>query len=49
MAGMRKKLPRYMLPNQITQLASMPLTTNAKIDRVALRRLTEEKKEKPDG
>ncbi|MDW7659156.1 MAG: amino acid adenylation domain-containing protein [Bacillota bacterium] len=49
MASMRKKLPRYMLPNQIEPLVSMPLTSNAKIDRVALRRLSEQKKEKPDG
>lgn len=49
MTALRQKLPRYMLPNQIEPLTAMPLTANAKIDRVALRRLTEQKKEKPHG
>ncbi|MBP8989317.1 MAG: amino acid adenylation domain-containing protein [Clostridia bacterium] len=37
MSALRDRLPRYMLPNAIEQLELMPLTTNAKIDRVALR------------
>ena len=33
----REKLPRYMFPNVITQLDSMPYTPNGKIDRVYLK------------
>lgn len=33
----KEKLPRYMFPNVIRQLDSMPYTPNGKIDRVALK------------
>ena len=33
----KEKLPRYMFPNVITQLESMPYTANGKIDRVFLK------------
>ena len=33
---LRSRLPRYMLPNRIVQLGSMPFTPNGKIDRVAV-------------
>lgn len=36
-AGLKDKLPRYMLPNVIENLAEMPLTPNGKINRVLLR------------
>lgn len=35
---MRKKLPRYMLPNQTVKLDKMPFTANGKIDRVSLKK-----------
>ncbi len=34
----KEKLPRYMFPNVITQLDSMPYTANGKIDRVMLKK-----------
>ena len=34
---LKKKLPRYMVPNMIEQLDSMPLTANGKINRVLLK------------
>ena len=37
--GLRERLPRYMLPNQILQLQSMPRTPNGKLDRSALKQL----------
>lgn len=38
LANMLKgKLPRYMIPNKIVKLNSMPLTANGKIDRAALK------------
>lgn len=33
---LKKRLPRYMLPNYIEKLTEMPLTPNGKIDRVGL-------------
>lgn len=36
--ALKEKLPRYMLPNRIIQLESMPLTANGKIDRVTLKK-----------
>ncbi len=37
--SLKGSLPRYMLPNKVNRLASMPLTANGKIDRVALKTL----------
>lgn len=34
---LRQKLPRYMVPNRIFKLVSMPYTTNGKLDRVGLK------------
>lgn len=34
---LKNKLPRYMVPNMVKKLESMPLTSNGKIDRVLLR------------
>lgn len=42
--ALRKKLPRYMIPNQMYELENMPLTANGKIDRVRLKEISEEKK-----
>ena len=36
-AALREKLPRYMLPNVVKQLQTMPTTPNGKIDRNALK------------
>jgi acyl-CoA synthetase (AMP-forming)/AMP-acid ligase II len=36
-ATLRERLPRYMLPNHIEVLETMPLTTNGKIDRKFLK------------
>ena len=44
-ATLKEKLPRYMIPNRILQLESMPLTANGKIDRVTLKK-TYQNKEK---
>lgn len=35
-ASLKETLPRYMVPNKMKQLESMPLTANGKIDRKAL-------------
>ena len=44
---LREKLPRYMIPNKVIQLETMPLTANGKLDRVTLKKMFEEsKKEK---
>lgn len=43
--SLKKTLPRYMLPNYIEALESMPLTANGKIDRVNLKQYLNEKKE----
>ena len=33
---MLKRVPRYAVPTQVLQLASIPLTANGKVDRQAL-------------
>ena len=44
---LRDKLPRYMIPNKVIQLDTMPLTANGKLDRVTLKNQFEaSKKEK---
>lgn len=35
--SLKKRLPRYMLPNYVQTIEAMPLTANGKIDRVYLR------------
>lgn len=35
---LKEKLPRYMLPNRLFKLDSMPFTANGKIDRVTLKK-----------
>lgn len=37
--GLKKTLPRYMIPNHVYPLERMPLTANGKIDRVTLRQM----------
>jgi acyl-coenzyme A synthetase/AMP-(fatty) acid ligase len=39
---LKTKLPRYMLPNRIFRIESMPLTANGKIDRITLKRRYED-------
>ena len=41
---LKKKLPRYMIPNHVYALEQMPLTANGKIDRNRLKQISEEKK-----
>lgn len=36
-AGLKEKLPRYMIPNYVEQLDEIPFTANGKINRVALK------------
>lgn len=45
-ALLKKKLPRYMLPNHIKALETMPLTPNKKIDRVFIKENLSKKKER---
>ena len=35
----REKLPRYMIPNLVVQLDTMPLTANGKINRLLLQEM----------
>lgn len=37
-AELKEKLPRYMLPNKVKKLETMPLTANGKLDRVTLQK-----------
>ena len=41
--SLKEKLPRYMLPNRIFKLDTMPLTANGKIDRVTLKKMYQNK------
>ena len=41
---LKKKLPRYMIPNHVYALEQMPLTANGKTDRNKLKQIYEEKK-----
>jgi len=36
-AGLKEKLPRYMIPSSVIQVEALPLTPNGKIDRVTLK------------
>ncbi len=38
-ALLKDKLPRYMLPNKVRQLESLPLTANGKLDRITLKKM----------
>lgn len=42
MGELKKKLPRYMLPNRIEKIAKMPFTANGKINRMALKEQVKE-------
>lgn len=42
--ALKKQLPRYMVPNYIEQMETMPLTPNGKLDRVFLMKRYEERK-----
>ena len=42
-AYIKEKLPRYMVPNVIRQLDTMPLTPNGKVNRNLLKQWYEEK------
>ena len=42
--ALKKKLPRYMIPNNVYALEQMPLTANGKTDRVKLKEINDEKK-----
>ena len=41
LTALKDKLPRYMLPNRLKRLERLPLTANGKIDRMSLKRETE--------
>ena len=36
---LKDKLPRYMLPNRVKALESLPLTANGKLDRITLKKM----------
>ncbi len=46
---LKKALPRYMVPNSIRSLETMPLTANGKINRSYLKEITEKKRRENDG
>jgi acyl-coenzyme A synthetase/AMP-(fatty) acid ligase len=41
---LRNKLPRYMIPNKVLKLDTMPLTANGKLNRVELTKMFKEGK-----
>ena len=38
-ANLKKTLPRYMIPNHVYSLETMPLTANGKVDRTTLKQM----------
>ena len=42
-AGMRKRVPPYMVPKEIRRMDTLPLSANGKVDRKRLQRLLDEK------
>jgi acyl-coenzyme A synthetase/AMP-(fatty) acid ligase len=36
---LKDKLPRYMPPNRVKALESLPLTANGKLDRITLKKM----------
>lgn len=42
-AALKTRLPSYMVPNRVVALTQMPLNSNGKVDRAALRRLLEDR------
>lgn len=49
LSGLSETLPEYMLPANLTRLTEMPLSTNNKVDRVALASLGTESKDEWQG
>ena len=47
MTALKRKLPRYMLPNRLNRLERLPQTANGKIDRTALKKRCLESVRKP--
>lgn len=45
-ASLKEKLPRYMIPNYVEQLAELPFTANGKIDRKTLKSNYQNKRKK---
>ena len=43
--ALKEKLPRYMIPNVMIPLDSLPLTANGKMNRLAMREIYEQQKE----
>ena len=43
---LRRRLPRYMLPNAVIQVCPMPRTANGKMDRVKMQEIYQERRMK---
>jgi acyl-CoA synthetase (AMP-forming)/AMP-acid ligase II len=41
--SLRERVPHYMVPTRVVELAALPLSTNGKVDRAALRKLLDDK------